>query len=83
MSSCNSGRSLLHGLGLTLLLTGLSAVLAGAIALPLAVFRTNASTAAQLPLRIYISFMRGTPLLGAALPDLLRLWPVSRRCCRT
>ena len=56
--------SLLHGLGLTLLLTGLSAVLAGAISLPLAVFRTNASTAAQLPLRIYISFMRGTPLLG-------------------
>jgi polar amino acid transport system permease protein len=38
--------------------------LAGAISLPLAVFRTNASTLAQLPLRIYISFMRGTPLLG-------------------
>jgi len=56
--------NLLHGLGLTLLLTGLSAVLAGAISLPLAVFRTTASTAAQLPLRIYISFMRGTPLLG-------------------
>jgi polar amino acid transport system permease protein len=55
---------LLHGLGLTLLLTGVSAVLAAAISLPLAVFRTNASAKAQLPLRLYISFMRGTPLLG-------------------
>jgi len=55
---------LLHGLGLTLLLTGLSAVLAGAISLPLAIFRMSASTVAQLPLRTYISFMRGTPLLG-------------------
>lgn len=55
---------LLHGLGLTLLLTGLSALLAGVISLPLAVFRTTAGPWAQLPLRIYISFMRGTPLLG-------------------
>lgn len=55
---------LLHGLGLTLLLTGLSAMLAGVISLPLAVFRTTAGPWAQLPLRIYISFMRGTPLLG-------------------
>jgi polar amino acid transport system permease protein len=55
---------LLHGLGITLLLTGLSAALAGAISLPLAIFRTSASATAQLPLRIYISFMRGTPLLG-------------------
>ena len=55
---------LLHGLELTLLLTGISAVLAGAISLPLAIFRTKAGTLAQLPLRIYISFMRGTPLLG-------------------
>lgn len=55
---------LLHGLGLTLLLTGLSAALAGVFSLPLAVFRTTAGPWAQLPLRIYISFMRGTPLLG-------------------
>jgi polar amino acid transport system permease protein len=55
---------LLHGLLLTLLLTGISAALAAAISLPLAIFRTRASAAAQLPLRIYISFMRGTPLLG-------------------
>jgi polar amino acid transport system permease protein len=55
---------LLHGLGLTLLLTGLSALLAGVISLPLAIFRTTGSTWAQLPMRIYISFMRGTPLLG-------------------
>jgi polar amino acid transport system permease protein len=55
---------LLHGLGLTLLLTGVSAALAATISLPLAVFRTNASATAQLPLRLYISFMRGTPLLG-------------------
>jgi His/Glu/Gln/Arg/opine family amino acid ABC transporter permease subunit len=55
---------LLHGLGLTLLLTGVSAALAGAISLPLAIFRTNAGAAAQFPLRLYISFMRGTPLLG-------------------
>jgi len=56
--------SLLHGLGLTLLLTGLSAMLAGAISLPLAVFRVGAGGTAQVPLRLYISFMRGTPLLG-------------------
>jgi polar amino acid transport system permease protein len=55
---------LLHGLGLTLLLTGVSAALAGAISLPLAIFRTKAGAAAQFPLRLYISFMRGTPLLG-------------------
>jgi polar amino acid transport system permease protein len=56
--------NLLHGLGLTLYLTGLSALLAGLISLPLAIFRTSASQAAQFPLRVYISFMRGTPLLG-------------------
>ena len=55
---------LLHGLYLTLLLTGLSAILAGGLSLPLAVFRTSAGPWAQLPLRIYVSFMRGTPLLG-------------------
>lgn len=55
---------LLHGLGLTLLLTGLSAALAGVISLPLAIMRIKAGSWAQLPLRLYISFMRGTPLLG-------------------
>jgi len=55
---------LLQARGLTRLLTGVSAVLAAAISLPLAVSRTNASAKAQLPLRLYISFMRGTPLLG-------------------
>lgn len=55
---------LVHGLGITLLLTGLSAALAGAISLPLAIFRTRAGAVAQWPLRLYISFMRGTPLLG-------------------
>lgn len=55
---------LLHGTLITLLLTGISAALAGAIALPLAIFRTTASPAAQWPLRLYISFIRGTPLLG-------------------
>src|SRR5262245_57108301 len=56
--------SLLHGLGLTLLLTGISAVLAGAISLPLAIVRVGAGSAVQVPLRLYISFMRGTPLIG-------------------
>lgn len=56
--------NLLHGLGLTLLLTGLSAALASAFSLPLAIARTTAGTLAQWPLRLYISFMRGTPLLG-------------------
>jgi polar amino acid transport system permease protein len=55
---------LAHGLGLTLLLTGLSAALAAAISLPLAILRVNAGAAAQAPMRLYISFMRGTPLLG-------------------
>jgi len=55
---------LLHGVGITLLLTGLSAALAGMFSLPLAIARTKAGPATQWPLRIYISFMRGTPLLG-------------------
>ena len=55
---------LLHGLGITLLLTGLSAALAAVFSLPLAIARTKAGIFAQWPLRIYISFMRGTPLLG-------------------
>ena len=55
---------MLHGLALTLMITGISAALAAAISLPLAILRVTAGPVIQAPMRLYISFMRGTPLLG-------------------
>lgn len=55
---------LLAGLGMTLTLSGLGALIAGTIALPLAILRHRGGSLIQWPMRLYISFIRGTPLLG-------------------
>jgi polar amino acid transport system permease protein len=55
---------LLSGEGVTLSLTLLGALFAALLAPALALVRVNAGPVAQAPLRLYISFMRGTPLLA-------------------
>ncbi|OBY25513.1 ABC transporter permease [Leisingera sp. JC1] len=55
---------LLDGTVMTLKLTLLGAMIAALAAPGLALVRTQASPWAQAPLRLYISFMRGTPLLA-------------------
>ncbi|TKD17792.1 ABC transporter permease subunit [Rhodobacter capsulatus] len=55
---------LLDGLETTLLLTGLGAALAAVFSPGLALIRLDGPTPAKVLLRIYISFMRGTPLLA-------------------
>jgi polar amino acid transport system permease protein len=55
---------LLSGAAITLNLTFLGALLAGALAPMLALARVNGGPVVQAPLRLYISFMRGTPLLA-------------------
>ena len=55
---------LLDGLETTLLLTGLGAALAAVFSPGLALIRLSGPTPAKVLLRIYISFMRGTPLLA-------------------
>jgi polar amino acid transport system permease protein len=55
---------LVAGLGLTMALSGAGFLMGLLIALPVSVWRQTAGQAASWPLRIYISFMRGTPLLA-------------------
>ena len=55
---------LLSGLWTTVSLAGLGALFAGIFAPLLALVRLNGPAWAQIPLRIYVSFMRGTPLLA-------------------
>lgn len=55
---------LLHGALVTLELAFSGALLAAMISPWLALVRANAGHAAQFPLRLYISFARGTPLLA-------------------
>ena len=55
---------LLSGVVITLQLTFLAALIAVLLVLLLALVRMNAGPVAQAPLRLYISFMRGTPLLA-------------------
>jgi polar amino acid transport system permease protein len=55
---------LLAGLWLTILLSGAGFLMGLLVALPIAVWRQTAGKAVAWPLRIYISFMRGTPLLA-------------------
>jgi polar amino acid transport system permease protein len=55
---------LLSGVAMTLRLTLFGALIAGIIAPALALVRLNGGPVAQAPLRLYISFMRGTPLLA-------------------
>ncbi|VAW14781.1 ABC transporter, permease protein (cluster 3, basic aa/glutamine/opines) [hydrothermal vent metagenome] len=56
--------NLLNGTWITIKLTLMGAIIAGLISPFFALVRVNASAWAQLPLRIYISFMRGTPILA-------------------
>nr|WP_321524789.1 ABC transporter permease [uncultured Cohaesibacter sp.] len=55
---------IIDGAGITLLLTGMGAVLAAIFAPLLALIRAQGSALAQVPVRLYISFIRGTPILA-------------------
>lgn len=55
---------LLDGTVMTLKLTGLGALIAGLVSPWFALVRVSAPFAVQAPLRLYISFMRGTPILA-------------------
>lgn len=55
---------LLDGLETTLILTGLGAALAAVFSPGLALVRLSGPAPAKVLLRVYISFMRGTPLLA-------------------
>jgi len=55
---------LLDGTLMTIKLTFLGALIAAIFSPMFALIRANASPVAQAPLRFYISFMRGTPILG-------------------
>lgn len=55
---------LLDGMETTLLLTGLGAALAAVLSPGLALIRLGGPAPAKALLRVYISFMRGTPLLA-------------------
>lgn len=58
------GGKLAAGAGITVKLTLMGALIAGIVAPMLALVRANTGAAAQAPLRLYISFARGTPLLA-------------------
>src|SRR3990167_10669853 len=55
---------LLAGAGLTLQLTAIAALLACALALPLAIARCSERGLLRWPIRLFVSFFRGTPLLA-------------------
>lgn len=55
---------LLDGTLMTVKLTFLGALIAALFSPGLALIRANTGPVAQAPLRLYISFMRGTPILG-------------------
>lgn len=55
---------LVDGALMTVKLTFLGALIAGLLAPTLALFRLNGGPLAQFPLRLYVSFARGTPLLA-------------------
>ena len=58
------GPKLLDGAVTTLALTGLGALIAALFAPGLGLVRVYGSGFAQAPVRIYVSFMRGTPILA-------------------
>lgn len=58
------GPKLLDGALTTLALTGLGALIAALFAPGLGLIRVYGSGLAQAPVRIYVSFMRGTPILA-------------------
>ena len=49
---------------MTIKLTGLGALIAALVSPWLALWRVHGSTLSQLPLRLFISFIRGTPILA-------------------
>ena len=53
----------LEGLGNTLMLVSISLAIGLLLAIPLAVLRTSRNLFLQLPIRAYVYFFRGTPLL--------------------
>ncbi|WP_319412512.1 ABC transporter permease [uncultured Cohaesibacter sp.] len=55
---------LLEGTWTTLQLTGLGALIAALFAPALGLIRAHGSKAAQAPIRVYVSFIRGTPILA-------------------
>ncbi|WP_293264839.1 ABC transporter permease [Neptunomonas sp.] len=55
---------LLDGMSMTLKLTFISVVIAGLLSLPLAILRRSKNKAFQWPIRLFVSFFRGTPLLA-------------------
>ncbi len=58
------GPKLLDGMATTLKLTFISVVIAGLLSLPLAILRRSQNKTYQWPIRLYVSFFRGTPLLA-------------------
>lgn len=55
---------LLMGAWVTLQLTLIPVIIAACLALPLAILRNNKNPWAQTPIRLFVSFFRGTPLLA-------------------
>ena len=55
---------LLQGALLTLKLTFSAVIIAATLSLPLAILRSNHNSIWQWPIRIFVSFFRGTPLLA-------------------
>ncbi|MDP6191089.1 MAG: ABC transporter permease subunit, partial [Gammaproteobacteria bacterium] len=60
----NYSDKLLAGAAMTLQLTLVSVCLAGLLALPLALMRHQKGLIARYPIRLYVSFFRGTPLIA-------------------
>ncbi|MCL7465078.1 ABC transporter permease subunit [Phaeovulum sp. NW3] len=60
----DNGPRLWDGALMTLQLTGLGALIAAAVSPWLALWRAYGHPLAQAPLRLYISFIRGTPILA-------------------
>ncbi len=58
------GPQLLAGALMTLKLTFISVVIAASLSLPLAILRHSGNRLWQAPIRLYVSFFRGTPLLA-------------------
>lgn len=60
----NYGPRLLDGALMTLQLTFLSVAIAAMLSLPLAILRHSGPDLCRAPIRLYVSFFRGTPLLA-------------------
>lgn len=54
----------LEGIWITIQLAGIGAILAALLAPPLALVRIHGPAIVQAPVRIYVSFIRGTPMLA-------------------